>query len=85
MTMFTMQLLLSFFTIFLKGLQTQTVVSGSVMASGGVSVVCTIATASNLLLLVDTGWASLVPLCIGSSLGIMCSVVFYRRITQEKH
>lgn len=84
MTMFFIQLALSFATIFLKGLQTQTVIGSSIPLAGMVSVVCTVATVSSLLLLVDVGWSSLLPLCIGSALGIMCSMKFYRGITQEK-
>lgn len=71
-------LLLGFISAFIKGYQTQTVVSGSYHMAFIMSWLWSATTLATVLLSVENGWASLLPLGIGGSVGVVLSMYIYR-------
>lgn len=76
--MLFLQFIISFVTVFLKGIQTQTVVNGDFKLAFIISCVMSISTSLGVLILIDTGVISLIPISLGSSIGVILSMKVYR-------
>lgn len=77
--MFGSQLFVSFLVVFLKALQTQVVIKGSKKIAFGLSICMTLSNTINIILVVENTWASLLPIGLGSGLGVVLAMTVYRR------
>ena len=71
-------LLLGFVTAYIKGYQVQVVVSGSYIEAYLFSWFITATNIATILLAVENGWGSLIPLGVGGSAGVVLSMYVYR-------
>lgn len=74
------QFVISFFVVFLKAVQTQTVVKGSKKLAFIVSILMTLVNTTNIILIVENTWASVLPIAVGSGLGVISAMYLYRRL-----
>lgn len=72
-------LLLGFVTAYIKGYQTQVIVSGSYLSAFCFSWCITIMSVATILLAVEHGWGSIIPLGFGGALGVVLSMYMYRK------
>ena len=72
-------LLLGFLTGYIKGFQVQVMVGGSYVLAFIFSWLITGINLATILLAVEYGWDSLIPLGIGGSCGVVLSMYVYRK------
>ena len=71
-------MLLGFLTGYIKGFQVQVMVGGSYVLAFIFSWFITAINLATILLAVEYGWDSLLPLGIGGSVGVVTSMYIYR-------
>ena len=72
-------ILLGFITAYTKGYQVQVIVGGSYSSAFIFSWLINFMNVATILLAVEYGWVSLIPLGIGGSTGIVTSMYVYRK------
>ena len=72
-------ILLGFTTAYTKGYQVQVIVGGSYISAYLFSWAINFVNVATILLAVEYGWASLIPLGLGGSTGIVTSMFVYRK------
>lgn len=70
---------IAFVTVFTRGLQTQNVVGGQYLAAFLNSWIMSALQIGGTLFIVERGWSMLLPLALGASIGVVCSMYYYRR------
>ncbi len=78
------QFTLSFTAVFLKGLQHQNVIGGKYLAAWATSMAMATFDVAVIGYIVQAGWASLIPVGFGASLGIVSSMYLYRKKWSKK-
>lgn len=73
------QLVVSFLTVFLRGVQTQNVVQGEYKAAALTSCLMTICNVAFIGLVVADPWVSLPPSMLGSTAGVISAMWLKRR------
>ena len=71
-------LILGFISAYIKGYQTQVVVSGTYVTAFIMSWLWSGVSLATILLSVENGWDSLIPLGLGGSMGVVLSMYIYR-------
>ena len=71
-------LILGFITAYTKGYQVQVIVGGSYISAYLFSWAINFMNVATILLAVEYGWASLIPLGIGGSTGVVTAMYAYR-------
>jgi CHASE2 domain-containing sensor protein len=74
----------NFIVVFLKGYQTQVIISGTYVAAFVISLMMGAAILTNTMFVIDYGWIGLIPLSLGGAFGIVCSMYIYRKRNKNK-
>lgn len=74
----------SFGFIFLKSYQTQVIIGGHYAWAFFVSMLMSVTQVLTVTLIVTSGWASLPPLALGGSLGVVTAMFIYRKQHRKK-
>ena len=83
MITFSIQFLVSFLAVFMKGFQHQNVIGGKFKSAFAVSYVMAVFEVAVVTLMVENGWLSVIPVGTGASLGIVSSMVLYRKFNKQ--
>lgn len=84
MTEWITMFMVNFILVFLKGYQTQVVISGSYLMGFITSVLMGGTIVVNTIFIIDSGWDSLVPLTLGGAFGLVSSMYIYRKQQEKK-
>lgn len=79
MAFFITQFIVAFVTIFLRGLQTHNVIRGEYKQAAATSIAMSICNVVTIGLIASNPWDSLVPVAMGSVMGVLSSMYIKRR------
>jgi len=74
----------NFVVVFLKGYQTQVIISGTYLVAFFISLLMGGAILTNTMFVIDYGWVGLIPLSFGGACGIVCSMYIYRKRNKKR-
>lgn len=83
--MYWVQFLVSFGAVFLKGFQQQNVVAGHYKSAGVMSFMMAAFEVATIAFVIEGGWASILPIGVGASIGIMLSMYLFRKIKENNN
>lgn len=78
-----LQFIISFGAVFLKGFQHQNVIGGKYKSAFVVSYLMAVLDVAVISFVVESGWSSIVPVGTGGALGIVTSMLLYRRLNKN--
>lgn len=77
-----LQFLISFGAVFLKGFQHQNVIGGKYKSAFFFSYGMAVLDVAVVSFIVENGWSSVMPVGTGAALGIVTSMLIYRKINK---